>query len=199
MSSRLTYLPARPGEDLGDEERLRQEALDLAGALHDHLVLVGELVHAEDRDDVLQVLVALQQLLHARGDVVVLVGDDAGLQDARGRVEGIDGRVDALLRDRAGEHRRRVEVRERVGGRRIGEVVGGNVDRLHRRDRALGGRGDALLQLAHLGRQRRLVADGAGHAAEQRRDLRAGLHETEDVVDEEQHVLAALTVGLLPR
>ena len=52
---------------------------------------------------------------------------------------------------------------------------------------AVGG-GDALLQLAHLGRQRGLVADRARHAAEQRRDLGAGLREAEDVVDEEQHV-----------
>ena len=50
-------------------------------------------------------------------------------------------------------------------------------------------RGDALLQLAHLGQQRRLVADGGGHAAEQRRDFRAGLREAEDVVDEEENVL----------
>ena len=51
-------------------------------------------------------------------------------------------------------------------------------------------RRDPLLQLAHLGRERRLVADGARHAAEQRRHLRARLDEAEDVVDEEQRVLA---------
>ena len=56
-------------------------------------------------------------------------------------------------------------------------------------------RGDALLQLAHLGRQRRLVADGARHPAEQRRDLGARLHEAEDVVDEEQHVAALALVA----
>ena len=113
------------------------------------------------------------------------------------RVERIDGRVDALLRDRAREHRRRVEVGEGVGRRGVGEVVGGHVDGLHRRDRALVRRGDALLQLAHLGRQRRLVAHGARHAAEQRRDLGARLREAEDVVDEEQHVLAALVAEVL--
>src|SRR5829696_5942246 len=61
------------GEDLGDEERLRQEALDLAGARHRHLVLFRELVHAEDGDDVLQRLVALERLLHLPGDRVVLL------------------------------------------------------------------------------------------------------------------------------
>ena len=41
-----------------------------------------------------------------------------------------------------------------------------------------------------VGAERGLIADRAGHAAEQRRDFRVGLHETENVVDEEQHVLA---------
>ena len=58
-------LAREAGELLGHEERLRQEPLDLAGPRHDDLVLLGELVHAEDRDDVLQVLVPLQDLLHA--------------------------------------------------------------------------------------------------------------------------------------
>ena len=51
------------------------------------------------------------------------------------------------------------------------------------------GRGDPLLQLAHLVGQRRLVAHRGRHPAEQRRDLGAGLGEAEDVVDEQQHVL----------
>src|SRR5436190_281674 len=53
------------GELLGDEVRLREEALDPARAVDRHLVLVGELVDPENRDDVLQVLVALQDLLDA--------------------------------------------------------------------------------------------------------------------------------------
>ena len=59
------------------------------------------------------------------------------------------------------------------------------------------GRGDALLQLAHLGGQRGLVADGRRHAAEQRGDLGARLREAEDVVDEEQHVLALFVAEVL--
>ena len=91
---------------------------------------------------------------------------------------------------RAVEHGRRVEVGERGRRRRVGQIVGRHVDRLHRGDRALGGRGDALLQRAHVGGERRLIADGRGNAAEQRRHFRARLGEAEDVVDEEQHVLA---------
>ena len=106
-------------------------------------------------------------------------------------------RVDALLRDRAGELRRRVQVGERGGRRRVRVVVGGHVDRLHRGDRPAAGGGDPLLQLAHLVGQRRLVAHRRGHAAQQRRDLRAGLGEPEDVVDEEQHVLVLLVAEVL--
>ena len=107
-------MPGAAGERLGDEEGLREEALHLAGALDGELVLVGELVHAEDGDDVLELLVALEDLLDARRGLVVLLADDVGLERARERVERVDGRVDRLLRDRAREHRRRVEVGERV-------------------------------------------------------------------------------------
>ena len=83
-----------------------------------------------------------------------------------------------------------VEVGERGRRRRVGQVVGGHVDRLHRGDRALVGRRDALLQRAHVGRERRLVTHRRRDTAEQRRHLGARLGEAEDVVDEEQHVLA---------
>ena len=79
---------------------------------------------------------------------------------------------------------------ERVRRSRVGEVVRRDVDRLHRGDRAGSRRGDPLLQLPHLRRERRLVADGARHAPEQRRHLGARLDEAEDVVDEQEHVLA---------
>src|SRR5918995_2224515 len=195
----LHILAGCPRELLRDEVRLREEALDLARALDDELVLVGELVHAEDGDDVLQVAVTLQDLLDTRRRLVVLVRDDSGLERPRERVERVDGGVDPLLDDRAREDGRRVKVGERVGGRRVGQVVGRDVDRLHRRDRACPRRRDALLELAHLGRQGRLVADGARHPAEQRRDLRARLDEPEDVVDEEQRVLALVAEVLRHR
>ena len=63
--------------------------------------------------------------------------------------------------------------------------------------RALVGRGDALLERAHLGGQRGLVTDGARDAAEERGHFRAGLREAEDVVDEEEHVLALFVAEVL--
>ena len=88
-------------------------------------------------------------------------------------------------------------MREGRRRRRIGVVVGRHIDRLHRRDRALLRRGDALLQLAHFREQRRLVADGRRHAAQQCRNLRPRLREPEDVVDEEKDVLSLRVAEVL--
>ncbi len=191
VSATATTSPGRAGELLGDVERLAQEALDLAGAVDLELVLVGELVDAEDGDDVLQLLVALQHLLDVGRRPVVLLAEDVGLEDRRRRVERVDRRVDALLGDRPGQRRGRVQVGEHRRRGRVGEVVRGDVDGLDRGDRSLRRRRDPLLQLTHLGLQRRLVTDGGRHAAEQRRYLGARLDEPEDVVDEQEHVLAA--------
>ena len=83
------------GEDLGDVHRLRQEALHLAGPRHGDLVFFGQLVETEDGDDVLQLLVALQDLLHAAGDAVVALADDLGRKDRRRRCQRIDRGIDA--------------------------------------------------------------------------------------------------------
>jgi hypothetical protein len=101
----------------------------------------------------------------------------------------VHGRVDAERGDLTAELGGGVEVGEGGERRRVGVVVGGHVHGLQRRDRATAGRGDALLQLAHLVGQRGLVAHGRGHTAEQRGHLGTGLHEAEDVVHEQQHVL----------
>ena len=122
---------------------------------------------------------------------------NCAIENSRRRRERIDGGIDAELRDRAREHDRRVQVRERRGRRRVGDVVGRHVDRLHRRDRAVARRGDALLQVAHLRRERRLVTHRARHAAEQRGHFGAGLREAEDVVDEHEHVGVLLVAEVL--
>ena len=166
-----TNTPGGSGEHLGDVEGLGQEALDLARPGHDELVLFRELLHAEDRDDVLQRLVGLQNPLHLAGDSVMLLAHHARLEDARRRIERIDSRVDAELRDLPRQHGGRVEMRERCRRRRIGEVVSRDVDRLDRGDRALVGRGDPLLQRAHVGGEGRLIADRGRDASQQRRDL----------------------------
>ncbi len=58
------------------------------------------------------------------------------------------------------------------------------------------GRRDALLQLAHLFGQRRLIAHRRRHATEQRRHLGARQRVAIDVVDEEQDVAAFVAKAL---
>src|SRR6478752_3510283 len=177
------------GELLGHVGVLREELLDAARAGDDDLVLFGELVDTEDRDDLLQLLVLLEDLLDGGGHAVVVGADVARVEDAARRRQRVDGRVQTLRRDLPRELGRRVEVREGRGRRRVGVVVGGDVDRLERRDRVTARRGDALLEDAHLVGEVGLVAHRGRHAAEKRRHLRARLREAEDVVDEQEHVL----------
>src|SRR5699024_7198096 len=166
------------GELFGHVGGLGEEALDLAGPADRFLVLLAQLVHAQDGDDVLQLAVLLEDLLHLAGHAVVLLAHDVGLEDAGGGLQRIDGGVDALLDDLAAQDGGGVQMGEGGGGGRVGQVVGRDVDRLHRRDRAVLGGGDALLQLAHLVGQGGLVAHGGGHPAHQGGDLAAGLDET---------------------
>ena len=128
--------------------------------------------------------------LHAHRGGVVLLGDVAAVEDPAGRGQRVHGRVDAERGDLAGQLGRRVEVREGRRRGRVGVVVGRHVDRLHRGDRVATRRGDPLLERAHLVGEGRLVADRGRHPAEQGGDLGPRLGEPEDVVDEEQHVLA---------
>src|SRR5690606_25838142 len=78
---------------------LREELLDAARAGDDDLVLFGELVDTEDRDDLLQFLVLLEDLLHGGGHAVVVLTDVARVEDAARRGERVDRGVQALRRD----------------------------------------------------------------------------------------------------
>src|SRR3984885_3100306 len=176
------------GELRCDEHRLRQESLNLTRAGYGALVFVRKFFDAENGDDVLQVFVALENRLHGARHGVMLLPDDARIENARITGQWINGRINAAFDDLTAEVRRRVQVSERRGWRRVGVVVGRHVNRLHRRDRTRLRGSDALLEFADFGVEVRLITDGAGHAAEKRGNFGTGLNETENIVDEEQHV-----------
>merc|ERR1712061_443580 len=185
------------GEHLGDLERLREEPLDLPGPGDRQLVLLGQLVHTQDGDDVLQRLVVLKDLLDATGDLVVLSADDVLVHDPGGGIERIDGGVNAQLGNTSGQHSGGVQVSEGGCGGGISQVVGGHVDGLHGSDGTLCRRGNSLLHSTHVSSQGGLVTDGRWNTSQQGRHLRASLRESEDVVDEEQHVLTLLVTEVL--
>ena len=111
-------------------ERLGEESLDLPGPGHLDLVLLGQLVHTEDSNDILERLVVLEQLLDTSGDLVVLTTDDVGVHDTAGRVEGIHSRVDSSLSNRSGEHSGGVQVSEGGSWGRVSQVISRHVDGL---------------------------------------------------------------------
>lgn len=57
--ARLEQVTWGAGEDLSNLEGLREEALDLASARNRLLVLLTQLVHAQNGNDILQILVVL--------------------------------------------------------------------------------------------------------------------------------------------
>ena len=196
VSSRLTKTPGVPVNTSATWKGCDRKALDLAGAGDGQLVFFRQFVHAEDRDDVLQRFVGLQDALDVARDLVMLVADDPRVEHARGRVERVDRRINAEFGDLARQHRGRVEMGEGRGRRRVGQIVGGHIDRLHRGDRPLFRGRDPLLERPQIGCQGRLIADRRRDTAEQCRHLGAGLGKAEDVVDKEQHVLAFLVAEI---
>ena len=59
--------------------------------------LSGKLVHTEDRNDILQLFILLQNLLYASGYTIMLLTDDSGIQNAGGRLQRINRRINTQL------------------------------------------------------------------------------------------------------
>ncbi len=80
-------------------KRLAKEPLNLAGAMNRELVLRAQFIHAENRDDVLQILVALQHALHTSRNIVMLLANEFRRQRFRGGCERIHCRINSELGD----------------------------------------------------------------------------------------------------
>ena len=178
-------------------EGLGHELLDLTRPGHDELVILGKLVHTKNGNDVLEALVILEDLLRGTGDLVVLVADHTRVKHTGGGVEGIDGGVDTKLGDGTGKHGGGVQVSEGGGRGGIGKIIGRHVDGLDGGNGTLGGGGNTLLEATHVGGQGGLVTDGGGNTSEKGGHLGTGLGEAEDVVNEEEHILALLVTEVL--
>src|SRR5262245_1515063 len=72
------------GEYLGHDERLREESLDSAGAVHDQLVVFTQFIDAQDGYDVLQLAISLQRVLNAAGHAVMVFTHVLWIEHATG-------------------------------------------------------------------------------------------------------------------
>src|SRR5207245_6856934 len=66
-------LPLAAGESLRDAERLREKSLNLARTRYRLLVVFGEFLHTEDCNNVLEVLLALHNLLNTLRRVLFIM------------------------------------------------------------------------------------------------------------------------------
>ena len=153
-------LALQAGKLLRHVETLGHEILNLSGSVNRLLVIVAEFVHTHDRDDILQLSVSLQNLLHAFGDIVVLLANDRRRQNTACRIlandrrrqntacriERIYSRINTLGSDIAGQNRSRVQMRKSRRRRRICKVIGRNINCLYRSDGSLLGRCDPFLK-----------------------------------------------------
>jgi len=175
---------------LGDGEWLREESLDLSGSLDGQLLLGAQLSHTENGNDILEGLVVLEDLLDISSNVVVGGSDDVGVHNSGGGLEWVDSWVEAQLGDLSGEYGGGVQVGEGGGWRWIGQVISWHVDSLDGGNGTLEGGGNSLLHSTHIGGEGWLVTDSGRDSSEKGGHLRTGLSESENVVDEEKHILA---------
>ncbi len=76
-------------------------------------------------------------------------------------------------------------------------IISWHVDGLHGGDGTLLGGGNPLLHGTHIGGQGWLVSDSGRDTTQQSRHLGTGLGESENVVDEEQHILTLIVTEVL--
>lgn len=177
------------GENLSDLERLGQETLDLTGTVHSELVILRQLIHTQDSNNILKILVGLQDSLDVTGNIVVITSDNLGGKHTGGGIEGIHGGVDTELSHLTGQHSGGIQMCKSGGRGGISQIISRHVDSLHGGNGSLVGGGNTLLHSTHISGQGRLVTHSGGNTSQKSRHLRTGLSETENVIDEKQHIL----------
>ena len=86
---------------------------------------------------------------------------------------------------------------ESGSGGGIGQIISGHIDGLDGSNGSGSGGGNTLLEGTHIGGEGGLISDSGWDTSEKGGHLRASLGETEDVVDEEKHILVLLISEVL--
>ncbi len=108
------------GEYFGNVERLAEETLDFSGPIDRQFIVRAQLIHPENGNDILQIFVPLQYPLDTTRDIVMLLADKIRRQGLRGRCQRIHCRINSKLGNGTVQNDGRIEMGERIGGRRIG-------------------------------------------------------------------------------
>ena len=119
----------------------------------------------------------------------MLFAHDFRFQDTGSGIQRVYRRIEALFRDLSGKYGLRIQVCKRRSRSRVRQVIGRYVYGLNRCDGTVLRGSDSLLEFTYFVCQRRLITYCGRHTSQQRRYFGAGLYETEDVVDKQEHVL----------
>ena len=122
---------------------------------------------------------------------------DTRVEHTRLGVKGVDSRVDTELGNTTRQDGGGIQVSKGGGRGRVGQIVGWDIDGLDGGDGTLLGGSDTFLHATHISGEGRLVTDGGGDTTKEGGDLGTGLGEAENVVNEEQDVLAFLITEIL--
>mmetsp|Transcript_20622 Transcript_20622/g.35423 ORF Transcript_20622/g.35423 Transcript_20622/m.35423 type:complete len:548 (+) Transcript_20622:132-1775(+) len=190
-------LSSGTSENLSNMEWLTHELLNLTGPAHNKLIILRQLIHTKNGNDILQSLVILEELLGGTSNLVVLVSDHSGIKHTGGGVKRIDSGVDTQLSNGTGKHSGGIQVCEGGSGGRIRKIISRHVDSLDGGNGSLGSGGNTLLKPTHISGKSRLVTDSGRNTSQKGGHLRTGLGETEDIVNEEQHILSLLITEVL--
>jgi hypothetical protein len=185
----FTELSGVGGEDLRHEERLGEELLHLTCSSDSQLIFFGKIVHTENGDNILERLVVLEEFLDSTGGLVMNVSEDEGIEHSGGRIEGIDSGVDTEFGKGSGEHSLGIQMGEGGGRGGIGKIISGHEHSLDGGNGSVSGGGNSFLEGTQIGSESGLVTDSGRDTSEKGGHFGASLGESEDVIDEQKHIL----------
>jgi hypothetical protein len=186
---KFTELSGVGGEDLRHEERLGEELLHLTCSSDSQLIFFGKIVHTENGDNILERLVVLEEFLDSTGGLVMNVSEDEGIEHSGGRIEGIDSGVDTEFGKGSGEHSLGIQMGEGGGRGGIGKIISGHEHSLDGGNGSVSGGGNSFLEGTQIGSESGLVTDSGRDTSEKGGHFGASLGESEDVIDEQKHIL----------
>ncbi len=119
-------------------------------------VLIGELVHSKDCNDVLQLVIFLKYLLHPLCCIVMLLSDNVRVEDTGCGLKRVHGRIDTQRCNLSAQYGSSVQMRECCRRSRVRKVIGRHINGLYGCDGSVLCGSDTLLKSAHLSCQSRL-------------------------------------------
>ena len=156
-----------------------------------HFVVFAQFFHTKNCDNVLQFFITLQNSLYAASNVIVFFTDYQRVENTAGGVERVNCRINTKLCNLTGKYGGCIQVSEGACRSRVSQVVRRYIYCLYGSDGTGFGGGNTFLQCTDVVCQSRLITYCGGHTAEQCRYFGTCLDETENVIYEEQYVLAA--------